>query len=67
MILIHSYTPSPRTIWYNIYSTARDSKHLSQADRTDNLSALCLWIESKYNIDSDYLMETMGRYALSIT
>lgn len=67
MILIRRYNPSPRTIWLNIYSTARDSKHLSQTHRADNLSALCVWIENKFNIDSDYLMETMGKYALSIT
>lgn len=67
MILIRRYNPSPRAIWLSIHHVARDSKGLCQTDRTDNIKVYCEWIESKFNIDSDYLMETMGKYALSIT
>lgn len=35
--------------------------------RKDDLRAYTDYFEWKYNIDSDYLMETMGEYALSIT
>lgn len=67
MILIRNYNPSPRAIWLFIHHVARDSKGLRQTDRTENIKVYCEWIESKFNIDSDYLMETMGKFALSIT
>lgn len=67
MILLHPYNPTPRTIWYNIHHVARYSRGLHETERKVNIKSFCDWIESKFNIDSDYLMETMGKYAQSIT
>ena len=67
MILLHPYNPTPRTIWYNIHHVARDSRGLHETERVENIKTFCDWLEYKFNIDSDYLMETMGKYALYIT
>lgn len=67
MILLHPYNPSPRCIWYSLHHIARYCRGMHETQRYGYLQAYCDCIEVKYNIDSDYLMETMGRYALSIT
>ena len=59
--------PTPRDVWYGLYHNARYSRGKHETERREYLNLYCQCIEVKYNIDSDYLMETMGKYALSIT
>ena len=66
MIEIRNSNPTPRWFWHKIYSIARDIRNHG-IDRQKIMSDYLYYYEWKYNIDSDYLMETMGKYALSIT
>lgn len=67
MITIQRYNPSPRAIWHTLYRQARKNNYMFMEYRRDDLRAYTVYFEWKYNIDSDYLMATMGNYALSIT
>ena len=67
MILIRNSNPTPRAIWLLLYRIARTSNNQHYAIRNNELRVYTDWLQSRYNIDSDYLMETMGKYALSIT
>lgn len=67
MILLQPCTITPRDVWYGVYHIARYCKSKHPIDRNFYIQSYCEMIEIKYNIDADYLMETMGKYSLSIT
>lgn len=67
MITIERYNPSPRCVWLTLYAVARYTRTEHQTTRENIVRTEAQFFEKHFNIDSDYLMETMGKYAISIS